>query len=72
MPPRASKPQGSAPEVVGSILKQLYPQHVEPQGLGIQASFSIQFTFYHFQVHVFLIVMNTVVKLIVLWLVYYI
>lgn len=41
-------------------------------GLCSHDYFSIQFSFHHFKVHAFLIVMNTMVKLIVLWLVYYI
>lgn len=38
----------------------------------VSCYFGIHFSFYHFKVHAFLIVMNTMLKLIVLWLVYYI
>lgn len=49
-----------------------FSQQSRELGLRMQGSFSIQFSTSHFKVHVFLIVMNTMLKLIVLWLVYYI
>lgn len=73
--PKSPPETQGCPQQLCSVLRCLWSYEtpfpwLEKLDSCISYYFGIHFSFYHFKAHAFLIVMNTMLKLIVVWLVY--